>query len=208
MNFNSTTKTFEIGNNKYEKNVTPIYCDEYEYFENSRKSTSISNDGSEPESCEEKFDSHGNMILRTYEDGSQQVFKYDYDEKGNVIHYQSGTYEEWFEYNSSGKLTSAKDSEGIEVLFDYDEKGNLIHERPSDGLEIFREYDENDHQIKETIKLKDGNDEIHFFEYDSENHLVLEYIKKRHDELWEYKYNSDGKLISKVWYTVEREKKC
>lgn len=203
MDFNGTKKTFKIGNIEYEKNVTPTFYIEYEYSENGRKSTFISNDGSKPECCEEKYDSHGNMILRTYEDGTQAVFKYDYDDKGNMVHMQGDDYEEWYKNNSEGKAIYAKDTEGDEVWFDYDQKGNLVHIKASDGTETFKEYNSEGHLIKETTKLNGKYyPETHLFEYDSEGHLVLEYIKKHHDELYEYKYNLEGKLVSKVFYDL------
>lgn len=206
MDFISTKKTFKIGNTNYEKNITPTLYVEYEYSENCRKSTSFSNDNSKPEWCKEYFDSHENMILRTYEDGTQSVYKYDYDENGNKVHYQAGDYEEWYTYNSDNKEIYAKDSEGDEVWFDYDPKGNLIHIKACDGTETFREYDSKNHLIKETYKHRSKNfPETRLFEYDTEGHLVLEYIKKHHAELIEYKYNSDSKLVSKVWYAVERD---
>jgi len=44
---------------------------------------------------------------------------YEYDEKGNVIHFKySDGYEEWYEYDEKGNEIHCKDSDGNEVWYD------------------------------------------------------------------------------------------
>jgi len=68
---------------------------------------------------------------------------YEYDEKGNEIHYKdSDGLEEWYEYDEKGNKTHYKDSNGYEYWCEYDEKGNKIHYKNSGGLEEWYKYDE------------------------------------------------------------------
>ena len=73
-----------------------------------------------------------------------------------------------YEYDSNGRMTYYKDSNGYEGWREYDANGNCIHYKDSNGLESWHEYDANKNLI---------------------------YYKKSHEI--EYWYDSDGNEIDK-----------
>lgn len=67
--------------------------------------------------------------------------KIQLDKRGNQIHYQDGTYEEWREWDENNNLIHFKNSEGHEYWAEYDDDHNIIHFKDESGYEFYDKYD-------------------------------------------------------------------
>ena len=94
-----------------------------------------------------------------------------------------------YEYNSNGKITHSKNSDGYECWSEYDSDGKEIHYKHSSGFEIWREYDSNGN--KTHSKTSNGFESWH--EYDSNGNL----IHSGDSDGYETWYDSNGKEITK-----------
>lgn len=63
----------------------------------------------------------------------------EYDRKGNWIYYNNGGLETWYDYDSKGNVIHWKKKDGDEGWYEYNSKGNLIHFKYSEGYEIWIE---------------------------------------------------------------------
>ena len=64
--------------------------------------------------------------IHTDEYGEKSIIVYDDTGKELYQKYPSGGDEEWFDYDSTGKLIRSINSSGIEKIYEYDFFGNLI----------------------------------------------------------------------------------
>ena len=88
-----------------------------------------------------------------------------------------------YEYNSNGKITHSKDSDGCEEWNEYDSNGKVIHYKKSNGFESWHEYDSNGKEIH----FKDSNGYEYW--YDSKGNRIT---KKQFDKL---NQSCDGKVV-------------
>lgn len=114
--------------------------------------------------CILEKDDLGGVIATKYKDGlaveksykaeANEAFStYDYDEKGNLIHYtyseEDWLYEEWYEFDADGNVVFQNDTMGNEVVYAYDKYGNVYYVRDIDGN---CEYYENKYKRGKLIK--------------------------------------------------------
>ena len=71
--------------------------------------------------------------------------KHVYGANGNLIYLKRATdeYEEWYEYDTNGKLSHIVGSDGYEAWFKYNANGEEIHWWDSTGFECRYEYASN-----------------------------------------------------------------
>ena len=122
------------------------------------------------------------------------IEEYEYDRKGNLIHYKNNAgmeecWEEWWEYDRKGKLIHYKDSIGDKLWCECDSKGNLIHCKDSTGYELWCECDSKGN----LIHCKDSDDYEEWWKYDNKGNLIHCKDNDGH-ELW-CEYDSKGNKI-------------
>ena len=169
----------------------------------------------------DEYDSTGNKIrTKTYGDYSYYEFRYEYNAKGQQIHYiyskgsqqtgESYKNETWYTYDKNGYNIYSKNSDGEEVWNEYNSKGNKIHSKNSGGKESWYEYGRNGNEIHtedsdgtetwseyngkgQLVHYKDSNGYEYWNDYDKKsNEVHTKYADG--DEEWD-EYNSKGKLI-------------
>jgi YD repeat-containing protein len=75
---------------------------------------------------------------------------YEYDSKGNLIHYRdSDGWEAWYEYDSNGNYIHFRSSVGLEAWREYDTNGKLIHFKNSFGDEYWYDLEVNEYKTQE-----------------------------------------------------------
>ena len=73
-----------------------------------------------------------NLLLQT--EHNEEITKYSYDERGNLINIESPDGTESFEYNSYNELESVKDKSGKVTKYSYDAEGNRISKSCQDNV--------------------------------------------------------------------------
>jgi len=73
---------------------------------------------------------------------------YEYDIRGNCIHFERASYQCWCKYDNRDNLTHVKDSRKFEEWYEYNENNKIIHYKNSDGEEYWKEYNENGELIQ------------------------------------------------------------
>ena len=98
------------------------------------------------------YDKHGNLTCIRNSEGYYE--EYEYDERGNIIHYTDGIVDETYEYDEYNRVTRCKSievyedefreplSEEITIEYEYDEIGNLIKWTTSNHDVCIMEYDD------------------------------------------------------------------
>lgn len=167
-----------------------------------------------------EYDSNGNLVLKSYNDGTQE--KYKYDKNGNMIYSESSDQEKTtYEYDEQGILISSKTESGLEIKYEYDEDGKLIHIESSDGSEEKFQYQ--DGNLFRHIKIDSNKDYTSntYYEYDENNNLITE-ENKAAKEKWFYSYDENNRkiyeklekyewakdkrykyILEEAWYTYE-----
>lgn len=77
--------------------------------------------------------------IEYFPDGSEKI--YEYDSKGNCIHFKRRCYEGWYEYDEKNNLIHTKDSNKFEEWYQYNENNKLTYYKNSDGFEYCHKYD-------------------------------------------------------------------
>ena len=148
----------------------------------------------------DEYDSAGNTVrTKTYGDYSYYEFRYEYNAKGQKIHYiyskghqqtgESYKNETWYTYDKKGNNIYAKNSDGTELWYEYNSKGKIIHSKNSDGKKAWYEYDHNGNEIH--TEDSDGNET--WSEYNGKEQLV-HYKNSNGSEYWK-EYDSNGNNI-------------
>lgn len=129
--------------------------------------------------------------------------QHTYNEKGQLIYTidpnlnkDFSNYEQWYEYDERGNLVHYKNSHS-EQFFEYDENNNKVSEKFYYWVTTFK-YDSRGNKIYSNM---DGREE--WFAYDSHNNLIYSY--EGEDEKWfEYEYDDNGNVTHKVskYYTM------
>ena len=138
---------------------------------------------------------------------------YEYDAKGNEIHYKTlygskAGHEIWYEYDDKGNLIHSKWSDGRETRYEdeYDDKGNLIHSKSSDGEEWWYDYDKKG----KVIHVKDNKGVEKWYEYDKKGNLIQ--AKSVDGRKWKFAYDKNGNKIhvkfpdgTEWWYDYDKK---
>lgn len=108
----------------------------------------------------------------------------EYDEKGNIIHKETGeynadlSYREWVMWNSDKYAPFLTDRVDFYYDHEYDENGNVIHTTVRNSIndyseEYFFEYDESGKVVKcKSIDCNTGEEEDFSYEYDSSGNMT------------------------------------
>ena len=154
----------------------------------------------------EDYDERGKALYEKDIDGFTQ---YEYDDKGNEIHWiwQTGKdrYEYWYEYDDQNRKihqseTKPKKNSFKGTWYEYDDKGNLIREVDKDrtGKKITGEVlYENDGEGKLIHKKISYNET--YYEYNKQGNLIHK-TSSNGDEEW-YEYDTKGNKVHLVWKT-------
>ena len=135
-----------------------------------------------------EYDDKGNVIHFKNSNGDERWSEYDY--KGNEIHSKNSDGEErWSEYDDKGNVIYFKDNKGFEKWTEYDNKGNQIHFKDSDGYETWYEYNDKGN----LIHSKDSDGFETWTDYDDKGNLI--HCKYSNGfETWQ-EYDSNGNNI-------------
>lgn len=143
---------------------------------------------------EEKQSENGKIVIEKNSDsnGEVNIYTYFYDKNDRLVQFKDKndvTLD--FEYNSDGKRTKVKNSEGYESIYEYDKNGNEIHKKHSGGKGTWYEIEDG-----YLCKLEDNDAEEFWTEYDDKNRKI--HTKHSGDggdlETW-IEYKDDGKVI-------------
>ena len=172
---------------------------EYDAMGNIKKECNRNEYGINIASTEYEYDSWRRVTKITYNGSSSSDSwwkTYKYDDKGNVI--------EWESYYSSGRNKYNYGSYSLE----YDENDRLI-KRKSDGKyggsgwEEY-EYDDSGNLIKETAyELNSSIKSMHKYEYDKSGNMIKALYYEKESKLeyyYEYEYDSENKLLKETKY--------
>ena len=130
-------------------------------------------------------------LQHTYNDKGQLIYTID-----PKLNKDFSNYEQWYEYDERGNLVHYKNSHS-EQFFEYDENDNKVSEKFYYWVTTFK-YDSRGNKIYSNM---DGREE--WFAYDSHNNLIYSY--EGEDEKWfEYEYDDNGNVTHKVskYYTM------
>lgn len=147
-----------------------LYYTKYKYSNNDIRETRLQHTYNEKSQLIYTIDPNLNKDFSNYEQW------YEYDERGNLVHYKNSHSEKFYEYDENNNKTSETFYSWV-TIFKYDSRGNKIYSNGS------------------------GREE--WFAYDSKNNLTYSY--EGEDEKWfEYEYDTNGNIIHKVskYYTM------
>ncbi len=168
---------------------------------------------------ESRIDS--NLVTQFVYDGADRVTKqikpsgleiaYEYDSFDNVIKITKGSSVVDYEYDRTGRLTSATacdDANGQQTKFEYDKNAQVTKIIFADGSTEKFKYDATGKAIEKTLR---SNDKI-YFGYDSEDNLVWQSDDPNGnpdnaDFLVEFEYNPNG-LITYAGKAVNGQTVC
>ena len=175
-----------------------------EYNENGKEIHKRNNDGGEEWT---EYDTHGNISHITKSDKEETWFAYEYDSMGNKTYQAQGEYDElkewhtleenWFEYDSAGRLVHFKNSGGQEQRYEYDASGNNTYAYEM-GYETWIDYDE----AGRKIHLKANWTSETWYEYDTDGNLIYERTSEK-ELFYEYDFHPNGKIKTEREYTSE-----
>jgi len=198
--YNKKLKIFEI---KYdEKDVKVLY--KLKYIIHFKVNSVIESSNYNKLFTNYKFDERYNMIndlsegkefiyennkLKCVKIGDYIHSEYFY-EKGNLIHFKTDLYQEWYEYDGHNNMVKFKDSNVTEEMYAYDKKNRLRSVKISPSkLEISLLYDENDNLILES----NNNGEEKYGQYDVNKNLIN--FKTNQNYEFIRQYDKDNNLI-------------
>lgn len=123
------------------------------------------------------YDKHGNLTCIRNSEGCYE--EYEYNERGNIIHYTDGIVDETYEYDDHNhiiKHTSTEIAElddrtpmiqEITVEYEYDDIGNLVRWISSDGDECVMKYDADNNLIYYCLSRASYDEDIEeWYEYE------------------------------------------
>lgn len=146
-----------------------------------------------------RYDSEGHKVFHLFQG---EKYNYEYDEAGRLIHSISPDGEQWIEYYPNGNKKKIKDvrgniiekyddrgnvvyqnniKKGFSVWLSYDGNGNVIYTRNSEGIELWLKYDDRGNELG--IVSSDGfGDNLFEYDYDSKGRIIRKklYIKKNY----------------------------
>ena len=145
------------------------------------------------------YDKLNGLAEKSYlnKEGSQaeHPVQMGYNVMGQRISMEDITGESTYTYDSLGRLKSAVNGSGKEVIYTYDEANNLSGIQYPDGKQVTYEYDKNDN----ITKLTDRDKRETMFEYDALNRLTK--VVRADGSESTYAYNAKDQI-------VEAENRC
>ena len=98
------------------------------------------------------YDVNGRLVCE--KDSSKGVTVWDYDAKGNLLHFKSPEFEEWNSYDRDGNLLSYRNGNGYFFRNEFDADGNCVHWKNSLGDEEWHRFDSDGNEV--WMKSSDG----------------------------------------------------
>lgn len=236
---------YEYENNhlvKLRNSYGEVYINEYDDNNKLIKSTNNSDyeiiykyDENQNEIYNKKID--GNEISQTYYQYNEQnllsnqktitteneketidELLYEYDEKGNLIHFAKlldgeSKYEFFYKYDDENRVIEQSNPGVFEKTFKYDRNNNIMYEKTAYQNEIIQEYNtyddnsnlltslqiqydlENDPEMANPNTLKDIE-----YVYNDYNDLVLSKEKNGFTTLYSYDYDKRGNILKQYSY--------
>lgn len=141
-------------------------------------------------------DNNGLPVHIVYADGTERWNTFD--DRQRLSHYElSNGYSETFEYNDTGSVISATNSNGQKWTFDYAPNGkDVIHEITYDGIENWYTY--NDTGLKTGIHVKKFNSRynaiIEIWKDLNEKGQVYHQKNSMGNESWR-EYDANGNMV-------------
>ncbi len=159
-------------------------------------------------SCNFKYDSKGNLILKEFSSGNTVTF--EYNEKNLLIHEKdSNGMERWYDYDSAGRKVKERRvllGDEATATFFYDSNDNLVLQKQKIGKVATEEKFEYNSANKRTKRFLNGILKSEYF-YNANNYLEREknYISGGPAEelKYEYTYYPDGKIKSMKIFEIK-----
>lgn len=149
-----------------------------------------------------KYKKDGSKKITLYGKDGKIDYCHIYDSFGNQIYYRDKIHKisTKIEYDSSGRILSKKDSDGIFTLFEYGAYGNLIKQicTNSDGVKVSEkifEYDSDGRKILEKEKFTGSSEST--TKYDSNGNEIFgkQQLQGGEIESWA-SYDENGRITS------------
>ncbi len=157
-----------------------------------------------------KMNKNGKVTYRISSVGDNVESKFEYDERNNIIHYNSSDgAEEWFEYDENNNMTKCKSNTGEKHVYKYDENNNCTESTlfNCNDVMIYQEKSEYDGKGQLIHQKSINNVEENpcivewYYEYNENGKMVhSKSINDKAETIYEndYKYNENGKMISHI----------